>query len=291
MAAPFDDRDGWIWYDGAFVPWRDARVHVLTHGLHYASSVFEGARIYDGEIFRLDQHSRRLIRSAELLDMEIPFSAEEINQACIATAERMGLADGYVRPVAWRGSEVISISAKTARIHVAIAVWEWPSYFTPEQRLKGLRLTTAAWKRPSPETIPSEAKAAGLYMICTLSKHAAERAGYSDAMMLDYRGYIAEATGANIFFVQDGTLHTPTPDSFLNGITRQTVIILAETLGIPVVERHIGPDELSTFSECFLTGSAAELTPVAEISGTAFKPGDITVAIMDAYSNLVRQKT
>jgi branched-chain amino acid aminotransferase len=288
-AAPFDDRDGWIWYDGAFVPWRDARVHVLTHGLHYASSVFEGARIYGGRIFKLDEHSRRLVRSARLLDMEIPYSVEQIGQACIDTAGRMGLADGYVRPVAWRGSEVISISAKTAKIHLAVAVWEWPSYFAPEQRIKGIRLTTARWKRPSPETIPSEAKAAGLYMICTLSKHEAERAGYSDAMMLDYRGFIAEATGANIFFVRDGVIHTPTPDCFLNGITRQTVIALAREKGINVVERHIKPEELDTFTECFLTGSAAELTPVSEISGTVFRPGELTLAIMDAYSECVRR--
>lgn len=282
--VPFDDRDGWIWFDGEFVPWREAKIHVLTHGLHYASSVFEGARLYGGRAFELTRHSQRLHRSAQLLGMTLPFTVEQIDQACLDTAARMGLEDAYIRPIAWRGSEVISIAARATRIHVAIAVWAWPSYFPREQRLKGIRLTTARWKRPAPDTIPSEAKAAGLYMICTLSKHAAEDEGYTDAMMLDYRGFISEATGANIFFVRDGVLHTPTPDCFLNGITRQTIIQLARARGVEVVERHIRPDELPTFTECFLTGSAAEVTPVSEISGHLFKPGDLTLSLMDEYS-------
>ena len=288
--VPFDDRDGWIWFDGEFVPWRDAKIHVLTHGLHYASSVFEGARFYGGKAFELTRHSQRLHRSAELLGMKLPYTVAELDQACIETAKRMGLEDAYVRPIAWRGSEVISIAARPTRIHVAIAVWAWPSYFPRDQRIKGIRLTTAGWRRPAPDTIPSEAKAAGLYMICTLSKHLAEEAGYTDAMMLDYRGYISEATGANIFFVRDGALHTPIPDCFLNGITRQTVIRLARARGVEVVERHIRPDELWTFSECFLTGSAAEVTPVSEISGQRFAPGELTLSLMDEYSEFAGRR-
>ena len=245
--VPFDDRDGWIWLDGQFVPWREAKVHVLTHGLHYASAVFEGERMYGGEIFELTAHTERLFKSAEILDFEIPFTVAEIDQACKDTCAKNGLVDAYVRPLAWRGSEMIGVSAQNTKIHVAIAVWEWPSYFKPEEKAKGIRLTWAKYKRPSPETEPVHAKATGLYMICTLSKHAAEKDGYTDAMMLDWRGYIAESTGSNVFFVRDGVIHTPTPDCFLNGITRQTVMKLARGKGFEVVERHIKPEELSTF--------------------------------------------
>ncbi|MDP3635030.1 branched-chain amino acid aminotransferase, partial [Phenylobacterium sp.] len=221
--VPFDDRDGWIWLDGQFVAWREAKVHVLTHGLHYASSVFEGERMYGGEIYKLTEHTQRLFQSAEILDFEIPFTVAEIDQACKDTCAKNGLTDAYVRPIAWRGSEMIGVSAQQTKIHVAIAVWDWPSYFKPEERAKGIRMCWAKYKRPSPESEPVHAKASGLYMICTISKHAAEKAGYTDAMMLDYRGFIAESTGSNVFFVKDGVIHTPTPDCFLNGITRQTV--------------------------------------------------------------------
>lgn len=285
---PFDDRDGWIWFDGQFVPWRDAKIHVLTHALHYASSVFEGERIYEGRIFKLSEHTRRLFRSAALLDMTIPYTVEEIDAACRETGERMGLRDGYVRPFAWRGAEVMGVASKGSSIHVAVAAWEWPSYFDPEQKKKGIRIGRAKWRRPSPETIPSEAKAAGLYMICTLSKDAAEREGYADALMLDYRGYVAECTGANVFFVKDGVIHTPLPDCFLNGITRLTVIDIARWRGFEVVERHIRPEELGAFTECFITGSAAEVTPVSEIGEHAYVPGNISLSLMDDYAKLVR---
>ncbi|MDR3512069.1 MAG: branched-chain amino acid aminotransferase [Caulobacteraceae bacterium] len=286
--APFDDRDGWIWLDGTFVPWRDAKVHVLTHGLHYASSVFEGERMYGGKIFKLTEHSERLHRSAEILDFKIPYSVAEIDQACKETCARNGLEDAYIRPIAWRGSEMIGVSAQNTTTHMAIACWDWPSYFSPEQRSKGIRLTFAKYKRPSPETEPVHAKAAGLYMICTISKHAAEKEGYADALMLDYRGYVAEATGANIFLVRDGAIHTPLPDCFLNGLTRQTVIEVARKRGFEVIERHIEVDELSTFSEVFLTGSAAEVTPVGEIGPHRYKPGNITLSLADDYSRMVR---
>jgi branched-chain amino acid aminotransferase len=289
-SAPFDDRDGWIWFDGEFVPWRDAKVHVLTHGLHYASSVFEGERMYDGEIFKLTEHTRRLFRSAELLDMDIPFSVAEIDEACKLTCSRNGLTDAYIRPVAWRGAEVMGVASKGSKVHVAVAAWAWPSYFEPEEKKRGVRITDAKWRRPDPATIPSEAKAAGLYMICTLSKDAAEREGYADAMMLDYRGYVAEMTGANVFFIKDGTIHTPLPDCFLNGITRLTLIELARWRGFDVVERHIRPEELADFSECFITGSAAEVTPVSEIGQHRFTPGNISLSLMDDYANLVRRK-
>jgi branched-chain amino acid aminotransferase len=286
--VPFDDRDGWIWLDGQFVAWREAKVHVLTHGLHYASSVFEGERMYNGEIFELTAHTKRLFGSAEILDMEIPYSVAEIDQACLDTCAKNGLTDAYIRPIAWRGSEMIGVSAQNTKIHVAIAVWDWPSYFKPEEKAKGIRLTWAKYKRPSPETEPVHAKAAGLYMICTLSKHAAEKEGYTDAMMLDYRGYIAESTGSNVFFIKDGVIHTPLPDCFLNGLTRQTVIKIARDRGFEVIERHIKPEELADFSECFVTGSAAEVTPVAEIGEYTFKPGNISLSLMDDYANLVR---
>lgn len=286
---PFDDRDGWIWLDGEFTPWREAKVHVLTHALHYASCVFEGQRLYDGEIFRLEDHTRRLFKSAEILDFEIPFTQAEISAACYQTCERMGLRDGYVRPFAWRGSEQMGVSAPQARIRVCIAAWEWPSYFDPEQKKRGVRLTWARYRRPAPDTAPVDAKAAGLYMICTISKHVAERAGYADAMMLDYRGYVAEATGANVFFIRDGAIHTPIADCFLNGLTRQTVIDLARRQGLEVIERHITPDELPTFSECFITGSAAEVTPVSEIGEHRFTPGNLSLSLADDYSTLVRR--
>jgi branched-chain amino acid aminotransferase len=286
--VPFDDRDGWIWLDGQFVPWREAKVHVLTHGLHYASSVFEGERMYNGEIFELTKHTERLFKSAEILDFKIPYTVSEIDEACKATCAKNGLTDCYVRPIAWRGSEMIGVSAQNTKIHVAIAVWEWPSYYDLEQKKKGVRLAWAKYDRPSPKTAPVEAKAAGLYMICTVSKHLAEKEGYSDAFFLDYRGYVSEATGANVFFVKDGVLHTPTPDCFLNGITRQTVIGLAKKRGYELVERHIKPEEMAGFQECFIVGTAAEVTPVAEIGEYSFVPGDISLTLMDDYARLVR---
>jgi branched-chain amino acid aminotransferase len=287
---PFDQRDGSIWYDGKLVPWKDAKIHVLTHGLHYGSSVFEGQRMYGGSIFKLKEHTDRLFFSAETLGMKIPFTREQINQACIDVCKANGIVDGYLRPVAFRGSEMMAVSAQNTTIHVAIACWTWPSYFSPAEKLKGIRLDIARYKRPSPETEPVHAKAAGLYMICTLCKHEAEAKGFADAMFLDYRGYISEATGANVFFIQDGVLHTPTPDCFLNGITRQTVIAIAKARGIKVVERHVLPDELTGFSECFLTGSAAEVTPVSQIGPYSFKPGALTETLMNAYSDEVRGK-
>jgi branched-chain amino acid aminotransferase len=288
--VPFDDRDGWIWLDGQFVPWREAKVHVLTHGLHYASAVFEGERMYGGEIFELTAHTERLFKSAEILDMVIPFTVAEIDQACKETCARNGLTDAYLRPIAWRGSEMIGVSAQNTKIHVSIAVWDWPSYFKPEEKAKGIRLCWAKYKRPSPETEPVHAKAAGLYMICTISKHAAEKDGFTDAMMLDWRGYIAESTGSNVFFVRDGVIHTPLADCFLNGITRQAVIRLARDKGFEVVERHIEPAELATFSECFVTGTAAEVTPVAEIGEYTFRPGNISLSLMDDYAKMVRRE-
>jgi branched-chain amino acid aminotransferase len=284
---PFDDRDGVIWFNGEFVPWRDAKLHVLTHGLHYASAVFEGERAYGGEIFKLDEHTRRLQESARLLGFTIPYSIEQINEACRETLRRQGLADGYVRPIAWRGSEMMGVSAQKNRINLAIAAWAWPSYFKPEERMKGIRLDIAHYRRPDPMTAPSKSKAAGLYMICTLSKHAAENKGYADALMLDWRGRVAEATGANVFFVRDGEIITPTPDCFLDGITRRTVIGLAARRGWQVTERAIMPDEMRTFSECWLTGTAAEVTPVSEIGPYRFTPGEMSMTLMDDYTNLV----
>jgi branched-chain amino acid aminotransferase len=286
--VPFDDRDGWIWMDGDFVPWREAKTHVLTHALHYGSSVFEGERMYGGEIFKLTPHSERLKRSANLLDFDLPYSVAEIDAACKETCEKMGLSDCYVRPVAYRGPEQVSVSAANNSTHVAIAVWEWPSYFDAETKAKGIRLEWAKWRRPDPMTAPSAAKAAGLYMICTMSKTAAEKRGYSDAMMLDWRGYVAEATGANVFFVQDGVLHTPPVDAILDGITRQTIIEMAAARGIEVVVRHIRPEELATFSECFVTGTAAEVTPVSEIGEYRFTPGALSLGLMEDYGRLVR---
>ncbi|HUH09917.1 MAG TPA: branched-chain amino acid aminotransferase [Brevundimonas sp.] len=286
--VPFDDRDGWIWFDGAFVPWRDAKTHVLTHGLHYGSSVFEGERMYGGEIFKLTAHSQRLKRSAELLDFDIPYSVAEIDAACKETCEKNGMTDCYIRPVAYLGAEQLSVSSLNSKVHLAIAAWEWPSYFDPEVKKKGIRLEWAKWRRPDPATAPSTAKAGGLYMICTMSKTAAEKRGFADAMMLDWRGYIAEATGANVFFVQNGALHTPRVDHILDGITRQTVIEMAQAKGIEVVIRDILPEELADFSECFLTGSAAEVTPVSEIGDYRFTPGELSLTLMDDYGKLVR---
>lgn len=283
---PYDDRDGYIWMDGEFVPWRDTKVHLLTHGLHYGSSVFEGERAYEGEIFKSREHTDRLHNSAGLLGFDIPFTAEQIEDAKKEALAKSGLESAYVRAIAWRGSEMMGISAQQNTIHLAIAVWHWGDYFA--DKMKGIRLTHAQWKRPSPETAPCESKAAGLYMICTLSKHAAEKEGYQDALMLDWRGQVAEATGANIFFVRDGAIHTPTPDCFLNGITRRTVIGLAKARQIEVIERAIFPDELSTFSECFITGTAAEVTPVSEIAEHKYTPGQITGSLVEDYDKLVR---
>ena len=288
--VPFDDRDGWIWMDGQLVPWREAKVHVLTHALHYASCVFEGERMYDGEIFKLTEHNERLFRSAEILDFQIPFSVAEIDEACKQTAAKNGFDNCYVRPLAWRGPEQMGVSAQATKIHVAIATWAWASYYDPAQLRKGIRLTYAKYKRPSPETAPTSSKAAGLYMICTISKHAAEKEGYSDALMLDWRGYIAETTSANIFLIRDGVIHTPKPDCFLDGITRRSVIGLARKMGFEVVERHIPAEELGTFSEVFVTGTAAEVTPVGEIGEHRFTPGNITFSLMDDFAKMVRRQ-
>ena len=285
--VPFDQLDGDIWYNGEFVKWQDAQVHVLTHGLHYASSVFEGERAYGGEIFELTKHTERLHKSAEYLGFEIPYSVEEIDNACKETLKRQGLENAYIRPIAWRGSEMMGVSAQSNRINLAIAVWDWPSYFDPAEKMKGIRLDIAKWKRPDPATIPCKSKAAGLYMICTLSKHEAEAKGYADALMFDYRGRVAEATGANVFFTKDGVIHTPTPDCFLDGITRQTVIGLAKKRGLEVIERAIMPDEMASFEECFITGSAAEVTPVSEIGDFNFAPGPISKAMVEDYEKAV----
>jgi branched-chain amino acid aminotransferase len=287
---PFDDRDGVIWFNGQLVPWRDAKIHVLTHGLHYGSCVFEGERVYGGTVFKLTEHDRRFHESARLLGFQLPYSVEVIDEATRQLVAANGIVDGYVRPVAWRGSEMMSVAAQQSRIHVAIATWQWPSYFSPEARMRGIRLTIAKWQRPSPQTAPSTAKAAGLYMICTMSKHAAEEEGYDDALMYDYRGFVAEATGANMFLIIDGQIHTPTPECILNGITRQTVIDLAKRRGITVVERNIPAEDLARASEVFLTGSAVEVTPVREIGPHNYQPGQITRQLMEDYGRLVRQQ-
>lgn len=285
---PFDDRDGMIWYNGALVPWRDANVHVLTHGLHYASAVFEGERAYGGSIFKLTEHTERLFKSAEILDFSIPYTVEEIDAASYEVLRANNIVDGYVRPVAWRGSEMMGVSGQANTINVAIAAWEWPAYFSPEAKMKGLKMTISDWRRPAPNTAPTDSKAAGLYMICTLSKHKAEAAGFNDALMLDYRGFVAEATGANIFFLIDGKLHTPTPDCFLNGITRQTAIDIARRQGFEVIERHIEPDEMTKATEAFLTGTAVEVTPIASIDEYTFTPGDVCSRMIQAYDGEVR---
>jgi branched-chain amino acid aminotransferase len=286
---PFDDRDGSLWYDGKLVPWREAKTHVLTHGLHYASCVFEGERCYSGRIYKLKEHTHRLFESARILGMIIPYTEEEISAACMAAVRAQDIVDGYVRPVVYRGSEMMAVSAQNTKIHVAIAVWQWGSYFDPQQKLKGIRLDISQWRRPAPDTAPTKAKAAGLYMICTMSKHAAEAKGYADALMADYRGYVAEATGANVFFVKDGKLHTPIADCFLDGITRRSIMALARARQIPVVERHIEVKEMGDFSECFLTGTAAEVTPVSEVGPYRFKPGEISSTLMHDYADDVRR--
>ncbi len=285
---PFDDRDGFIWFDGKMVPWREAKVHVLTHGLHYGSCVFEGERAYGGQIYKSAEHTERFFKSGQLMGFKIPYDVETILKAKEDVVKANGFSDAYLRPVAWRGSEMMAVSAQHSTIHVAVAAWLWPSMFDPATKMKGIRLDIAQWKRPSPESAPCHAKAAGLYMICTLSKHAAEAKGYQDAMMFDYRGYVAEATGANIFFVKDGKLITPTPDCFLNGITRQSVIDLAKARQIEVVERHIMPEELSTFSEAFLCGTGAEVTPISEIGPYKFTPARISQTLMEDYAAEVR---
>ncbi len=284
---PFDDRDGSIWWDGKVVPWRDAKLHVLTHGLHYASAVFEGERAYSGHIFKLREHTERLLESGRILGFEIPWSADQIDEACLQTLERSGLADAYIRPLAWRGSEQLSVSAQATRIHLMVAVWAWPNLFGAD-RMKGVRLGISRWKRPHPETAPTRSKAAGLYMTSTMSKHDAEAQGFNDALMLDWRGQVSEATGANIFFVIDGALHTPTPDCFLDGITRRTVMALAAKRQIPVVERAIMPDEMAGASEVFLAGSAAEVTPVRQIGTLSYEYGPVTQRLLQDYEALVR---
>jgi branched-chain amino acid aminotransferase len=290
MGVSFDNIDGVIWFDGKLVPWRDANIHILTHGLHYASCVFEGERAYGGEVFRSTAHSERLKNSARVLDFEIPYSVAEIDAAKKLVLDSNKLTDAYLRPIAWRGSETMGVSAPSNTIHLAIACWIWPSYFDPAERLKGIRVALAEYRRPDPRTIPALAKASGLYMICTISKHKAERAGYADAMMLDWEGRVAECTGANIFFVKDGKLHTPIADCFLAGITRATVIDLAKRRGIEVIERRIMPEELAGFDECFLSGSAAEVTPVAEIAHWRFTPGALTAQLMQDYAAEVQPK-
>jgi branched-chain amino acid aminotransferase len=290
MPIPFDQRDGLIWYDGALVPWREAKLHVLSHGLHYGSCVFEGERAYDGAIFRSTEHSERLRRSAELIDFEIPWSVEEIDAAKRLVLKTSGLSNAYLRPVAWRGSEMMGVSAQDNTIHLAIAAWEWPSYFDPETKMKGIRLDMAEYRRPDPATAPCQSKAAGLYMICTISKHRAERKGYADALMLDFEGFVAECTGANVFFIRDGAIHTPVADRFLDGITRRTVIELAKRQGFEVIERRIRPEELDSFNECFITGSAAEVTPVGEIGPYRFRPGNMTRVLMEEYGAEVRPR-
>jgi branched-chain amino acid aminotransferase len=286
---PFDQRDGVIWMDGQIVPWNDAKLHVLSHGLHYGGAVFEGERAYNGVIFKSTQHSQRFLKSAELLDFEIPYSVDEINAAKDLVVKTNGIKDVYVRPVAWRGSEMMAVAAQNATVHVAIATWEWPSMFDVEQKMRGIRLDMAEYRRPDPATAPSASKAAGLYMICTISKHKAERKGYADALMLDWQGRVAECTGANVFFTRDGALHTPIADCFLDGITRQTVIELAQRRGIEVQERRIQPEEMASFNECFICGTGAEVTPVSEIGPYRFTPGNISRALLEDYASEVRR--
>lgn len=285
---PFDDRDGMMWYDGKLVPWRDAKTHVLTHGLHYGSCVFEGERYYDRRIYKLKEHTERLFYSAGVLGITIPYTVDQIMQACNDTVAAFGYENGYVRPVVFRGSEMMAVAAQHTKTHVGIAVWEWPSYFDAATKMKGIRLDIADWKRPAPDTAPSHAKAAGLYMIATMSKHAAEAKGYTDALMLDYRGYIAESTGTNIMFVKDGELHTPKPDCFLDSITRRVVQGLAAKHQIKTNIRHIKPEEMAGFTEAFLTGTAAEVTPISEIGPYRFKPGQISETLMHDYNDEVR---
>ena len=284
----FHNREGLIWYDGVMLDWKEANLHVLTHALHYASSVFEGERVYSGNIFKLREHTNRLINSAKIMGFEIPYSADEIDNACIRACEANNIIDGYVRPIAWRGSEMMGVSAQDTTTHLAIAVWTWPSYFSPEARNSGISLKTSPWRRPPPDTAPVHAKAAGLYMICTMSKHDAEKAGFDDALMLDWRGYVVEGTGANFFMItQDNIINTPPPDCFLNGITRQTVIELANNRDYEIIERHIKPDELKLAKEIFVTGTAAEVTPVGRIDNLEFEVGEITKVLRGDYEKLV----
>ncbi|WP_298286284.1 branched-chain amino acid aminotransferase [Acidocella sp.] len=284
--VPFDDRDGFIWWDGKMIPWRDAKLHVLSHGLHYASAVFEGERSYGGNIFKLDEHTDRLIQSGRILGFEIPFTHEQINQACIDVLKANNLTDAYLRPLAWRGSEQLAVSAQLTKIHLMVACWEWPNLFGAD-RMKGVRLGIADWRRPHPQTAPTAAKAAGLYMIGTMSKHQAEAEGFNDALMYTWDGFVGEVTGANIFFVIDGKLHTPLPDCFLDGITRKTVIGLAKARGIEVIERHIKPEEMALSKEAFVTGTAAEITPVRQIGDLHFEPTQITEMLKSDYEALV----
>jgi len=288
IEKPYHDRDGYIWMDGEFVDWRESKVHILTHSLHYGSAVFEGDRAYEGKIFRLTDHSKRLVKSGELMGYEIPYTVEQIDQACKETLAKSGLGDAYVRPIAWRGSDMMGVASKNNQIHLAVAVWHWGSYFA--DKMKGIRLCWADWKRPAPDTIPCKSKGAGLYMICTLSKDAAQAKGYDDALMLDHRGRVAECTGAHIFFVRDGGLHTPTNDILLDGITHDTVLKLAKRRGYKVFKRDIYPAELPHFSECFVVGTAAEVTPVREIQGTTYVPAEVCHALASDYDELVREK-
>lgn len=281
--VPFHDRDGSIWFNGALVPWREAKLHVLSHALHYGSAVFEGERAYGGQIYKLEEHTARLFESAKVLEFEIPYSQDQINDACRQVVAANNLVDCYIRPIAWRGSEQMGVAAQQTKTHVAIAAWDWGSYFPMEQRLKGIRICSANYRRPDPRTAPCKAKAAGLYMICTVEKHRAERLGFADALMLDYRGQVAECTGANVFLIKDGVIHTPIPDCFLDGITRRSVIALAKKRGFEVVERVIMPDELSSFTECFITGTAAEVTPVSAIDERIYTPGQITETLLKDY--------
>ena len=291
-SIPYDKRSGKIWYNGNTVNWADANIHILNHGLHYASCVFEGERVYDGEIFKLEEHTDRLFYSAIRMGIAVPYTKEEINKACKNIVHLQKVKNGYVRPVIWRGSEMMAISAQRNKIHVAIATWEWGSYFDPKSKSKGITLNISSWRRPSPNSVPWDTKAAGLYMICTLSKHEAERQGYTDSLMLDHEGNIAEATGANIFFKnKNNELHTPTPDSFLDGITRREVIKIAKGKGIKVIERKIKPEEMKDFVGCFLTGTAAEITPVSKINDYNFKICEIISDLVDSYQALVRKKT
>ena len=289
---PYDKRSGKIWFNSKLVDWEKANIHLLSHGLHYASCVFEGERVYDGEIFKLEEHTKRLFHSANRMGIKIPYSEEEINNACKEIITVQKVKNGYVRPVVWRGSEMMAISAQKNKINVAIATWEWGSYFDPKLKLKGIKLNISPWRRPAPNSVPWDTKAAGLYMICTLSKHEAESKGFTDSLMLDHEGNIAEATGANIFFKDNaGSLHTPTPDSFLDGITRRCAIEIAKSKGIKIVERKIKPEEMSNFVGCFLTGTAAEVTPVSQIDKYKFTVCNVIKDLSESYQFLVRKKT
>jgi len=288
---PYNKREGKIWYNNDLVDWQDAKLHVLSHGLHYGSFVFEGLRVYGGEIFKLEEHTERLFHSAKTMDIKIPYSKDEINIATKKIVSVQNVQNGYVRPFAWRGSEMMAVSAQQTRIHTAIATWEWGTYFDPKLKTEGIKLNISKWRRPAPDTIPWDTKASGLYMICTLSKHTAEREGYTDSLMLDHEGNVAEATGANIFFKdKNDELHTPTPDSFLDGITRRTVIEIAKSKNIKVNERKISPDELSNFAGCFLTGTAAEVTPISKIADHTYKVCNLILDLSASYDKLVRKK-